>query len=405
MNLKPPKNFQNTEKNNHSFMKINSAKLYSFPVRGRTEWLILEICSDSNYKGFSELTMSNYRKNNQLKVALVEGLNKLSKKEIYNDIQISDLININEATNDLALATSISGIRSACSDIFAQESSKSLKEYLRNLFSLKGFSSNTIKLYANINRSLLPNDNGPVDRSTAAFVKMAKKAISDGFSYIKCAPFDNYPDDFYTSNKFINAGLARIDAIANILNNEQKLFVDCHSKFDINTSIEVEQKLFALGVAWFEEPMNPKKFSKELKSIKKLINGNLVGGEEFFGAKKFLETLNSKTLDILMPDVKYCGGLVEATKIGIELAKKSQNSFSIHCPSGPISLLGSSHVTAALNSKLPMEHAVYEIDDRYSYIFPEEAISNGEFNFPTGPGLGAKPNFKKSHKTLLDINY
>lgn len=385
-------------------MKINSAKLYSFPVRGGTEWLILEISSDSNHKGFSELTMPKHWKNNQLIDSLVEGLNKLSKKDIYNDIQISDLININEATNDLAVATSISGIRSACSDIFAKESSKSLKEYLRNLFSLKGFSSNTLNLYANINRSLLPNDNGPVDRSAAAFVKMAKKALSDGFSYIKCAPFDNYPNDFYTSNKFITEGLSRIEAIANILKKEQKLFVDCHSKFDKKTSIEVGQKLFTLGITWFEEPMNPKKFSKELKSIKKLINGNLVGGEEFFGTEKFLEILNSKTLDILMPDVKYCGGLVEATKIGIELGKKSQNSFSIHCPSGPISLLGSSHVTAALNSNLPMEHAVYEIDDRYSYVCPEEIINNGEFNFPTGPGLGAKPNFKKSHKTLLDIN-
>ena len=105
-----------------------------------------------------------------------------------------------------------------------------------------------------------------------------------------------------------------------------------------------------------------------------------------------------------MPDVKYCGGLAEATRIGKELGKISQHSFSIHCPSGPISLLGSAHVTATLRSKLPMEHAVYEIKDRHSYIYPKELINNGEFLFPKGHGLGAKPNFNKKHQTLMNIN-
>ena len=385
-------------------MKISRAKLYSFPVRAETEWLILEIYSECNQKGFSELTMSNYSKNNQLEIALNKSLKKLSGIDIYNDNQISELIHNEEAYTNLAIATSISGIRSACLDIFAKKESKSIKEYLKNLFSLPSSSLNRIKLYANINRSLLPDNSGPVDRSPKAFTNMAKKAISDGFSHIKCAPFDNYPNNFYQNKKFINEGLIRVNEITKILTKEQELFVDCHSKFDFDSSIATEKKLFNMGVNWFEEPMNPKNSSKELKSLKNFIKGNLVGGEEFFGTKKFLDLLNSKTLDILMPDVKYCGGLAEATRIGMELGKISQHSFSIHCPSGPISLLGSAHVTAALNSKLPMEHAVYEINDRSSYVYPKELIINGEFLFPKGHGLGAKPNFNKKHQTLVNIN-
>ena len=385
-------------------MKISRVKLYSFPIRGGTEWLVLEISSESNQKGFSELTMSNYSQNNQLQIALNKKFKKLSGIEIYNDDQISELIHNEEAYTNLAIATSISGIRSACLDIFAKEASKSMREYLKNLFSLPTSSLSSIKLYANINRSLLPDNNGQVERSPKAFANMAKKAISDGFSYIKCAPFDNYPNNFYDTKKYINEGLIRVNEITKILTKKQKLFVDCHSKFDFDTSISTEEKLFDMGVSWFEEPMNPKISSKELKLLKKFIKGNLVGGEEFFGTKNFLDLLNSKTLDILMPDVKYCGGLAEATRIGKELGKISQNSFSIHCPSGPISLLGSAHVTAALNSKLPMEHAVYEINDRSSYVYPKELIINGEFILPTGHGLGAKPNFSKEHQTLMNID-
>ena len=51
-----------------------------------------------------------------------------------------------------------------------------------------------------------------------------------------------------------------------------------------------------------------------------------------------------------------------------------------------------------------MEHAVYEIKDRHSYIYPKELINNGEFLFPKGHGLGAKPNFNKKHQTLVNIN-
>ena len=104
-------------------MKISRAKLYSFPVRAETEWLILEIYSECNQKGFSELTMSNYSKNNQLEIALNKSLKKLSGIDIYNDNQISELIHNEEAYTNLAIATSISGIRSACLDIFAKKQS------------------------------------------------------------------------------------------------------------------------------------------------------------------------------------------------------------------------------------------------------------------------------------------
>jgi len=105
----------------------------------------------------------------------------------------------------------------------------------------------------------------------------------------------------------------------------------------------------------------------------------------------------------LMPDIKYCGGVEEAIKIGMELNKLSSNSFSIHCPSGPISLLGSAHVTSALNTKLPLEHAVYEVPDRKQFIIPEEKIINGEYCLPGGLGLGVKLNLDKPHKLILNI--
>ena len=41
-------------------MKLKSLNIYSFHVRAKTDWLILELISTEDIKGYSEITMSNY---------------------------------------------------------------------------------------------------------------------------------------------------------------------------------------------------------------------------------------------------------------------------------------------------------------------------------------------------------
>ena len=127
--------------------------------------------------------------------------------------------------------------------------------------------------------------------------------------------------------------------------------------------------------------MDPQKNLEDLKELKLRIKGKLVGGEEFYGVNKFYTLIENDFLDIVMPDIKYCGGIEEAINIGIKLESISDECFSIHCPSGPISLAGSAHVTSALSSKLPLEHAVFEIQDRHEFVYPNENIKNGKYIF------------------------
>ena len=91
-----------------------------------------------------------------------------------------------------------------------------------------------------------------------------------------------------------------------------------------------------------------------------------------------------------MPDVKFCGGPVEAYRIGVELEPAFPGSVSMHCPSGPLSLLASAHATIAFENVLPLEHAVYEVDWRHTILEPYERVENGHLILPEGPGLGAR---------------
>ena len=380
-------------------MKIKLINIYSFPVRANSDWLILEIVSENNIKGYSELTMSNYYKRDELISITKKLIKKLSNKDVENDNKLKGVLEENKEES-LIFNTSISGIRSACSDIFSKIKKVPMNIYLAEMKERK--ISNSVELYANINRSLLPNNDGPVDRSSNSFFKMAKKAKNAGFKKIKCAPFDGFENEEYEERKFISGGIDKVSLISKNLKNEIEILVDCHSKFNLEESQAAEKDLYDLGIKWFEEPMDPQKNLEELKELKLLIKGKLVGGEEFYGVNKFYTLIENNFFDIVMPDIKYCGGIEEAINIGIKLESISDECFSIHCPSGPISLAGSAHVTSALSSKLPLEHAVFEIEDRHEFVYPNENIKNGTYIFNDNFGIGVVPNFSKENKQLLE---
>ena len=77
-------------------MKLKSLNIYSFHVRAKTDWLILELISTEDIKGYSEITMSNYDQRTAL-ISNVKKLIKVLSKIIDEDIpygfSVDDLFN------------------------------------------------------------------------------------------------------------------------------------------------------------------------------------------------------------------------------------------------------------------------------------------------------------------------
>jgi galactonate dehydratase len=74
------------------------------------------------------------------------------------------------------------------------------------------------------------------------------------------------------------------------------------------------------------------------------------------------------------------------------LEARRSGSVSLHCPSGPVSLLASAHVMAAAAAARPLEHAVHEVDWRAELLDPPERSVDGALAIPAGAGLGATLN-------------
>jgi galactonate dehydratase len=112
-------------------------------------------------------------------------------------------------------------------------------------------------------------------------------------------------------------------------------------------------------VTWFECPLpeTPEHFAaiKRLRGKANAAGMRLAGAEQFIGAAGFRPILEQGLYDVVMPDVKYAGGLAECLRIA-KLAASHGVACSLHNPSGPVCHAHSLHASAAMESNERLEY-------------------------------------------------
>ena len=164
--------------------------------------------------------------------------------------------------------------------------------------------------YANVNRATRP-------RTPAGFAAAARMAVGDGFRAIKAAPFDGFPPPGSPASAIdaaVDAGIASMAAMRDAIGPDVELMVDCHSFFDVPLAVSVAKRLEPYRLAWYEEPVPPER-TEETRDIRRLIQQPMAGGEILYGVAGFAPLSRNRTVDVIMPDVKHCGGLLELTRI------------------------------------------------------------------------------------------
>jgi galactonate dehydratase len=364
----------------------------AIPVRAKTEWVHLSLGDGAELVGQGEITSTQLA--SEVAPVLARLANRLRGQRITSDADVLTLNNLSseQLEGDQVLATAVSGLRCAVTDALSRVIQMPMVDYLRELHDHEGKADNKVELYSNINRSMLDDDNGKVDRSPDAFAEMAQRAMEAGFTTAKCAPFDECNAPFNSNGlpREAEMGLDRIRAAKAIVGPDRTLLVDCHSRFDLDSALALEPELREAGVGWYEEPVDPIESIDVLRKIRAKAQMTIAGAEHGYGVRLFTELMEEDVLDVVMPDVKFCGGPVEAYLIGRELEPRWKGSVSMHCPSGPLSLLASAHATAAFGNTIPLEHAVHEVEWRHEVLEPFEDIKEGYLSLPDGYGLGAR---------------
>jgi len=117
----------------------------------------------------------------------------------------------------------------------------------------------------------------------------------------------------------------------------------------------------------------------------------MAGGEVLFGIESFVPLCRNRALDIIMPDVKHCGGILEARKIAV-VAEVDGVQVSPHNPSGPVATAASVQLCAGMPNFLILEHAWGEAAWRPELVAPPEAFIGGRIRVSERPGFGVELN-------------
>ena len=367
------------------------------PVRAteRTVWLIVRVRTDVGLTGLGEAsdafgfanttTQDAARMESELRrfVGLIEGKSPLDIGAYRQ--QAERLV----TQGGLVSATAYSAIEQALWDIVG----KSLDVPTHTLFG--GKARDSLQVYANINRATKP-------RAPAGFAAAALAAVGEGFRAVKAAPFDGFPSPGSPAAAIeaaVETGIASVAAMRDAVGPDVELMVDCHSFFDVALAERVAHRLEPYRLAWYEEPVPPEKV-EETREIRRRIKQPMAGGEILFGVAGFTPLIRNQTVQVIMPDVKHCGGLLELTRIAAA-AETEDVSVAPHNPSGPVSTAASVQVCAVLKNFRLLEFQWGEVAWRKDILDPPERFENGMIRVTNRPGFGVELNEKVVRAHLM----
>jgi galactonate dehydratase len=357
-------------------MQITAIEPIVVEVTDRGDWVFVLVHTDAGITGLGEASHS-------LNDALLMATLKLFEARLVGKSPLA----IRELWQSLSgirggriTHTALSAIEQALWDILGQH----LGVPIHALFG--GALRQEIRLYANINRHVR-------DRSPEGFARAARAAVAEGFTAIKLAPFDELraPDHVRTGPKAAwQPGVARVRAVRDAIGAEIDLAVDCHGRMEASEAIRVGQELADCDLLWYEEPVRHT-FPDQLAHVARHVPMPTASAESVFAVEGFRPFLLERVVDVLMPDVKHCGGLAELKAVA-DAARLNQLLIAPHNPSGPVATVATAHIAATLSNFLILEFAWGEVDWRAQLLAPEEPVRDGMLQLSDAPGLGYRLN-------------
>ena len=364
--------------------RINGLEIFVVEVSSRGNWIFIELKADfgltgigeaSHGCGFSKASVGDdavMRRHIERLYHFIEGQSPFAIESFRQRAW-------KKATaSGLAAVTAFSGLEQAMCDLAGKAEGVPIYQLLGRKV------HDTIPVYANINRAT-------THRTPDGFAANAEEAAQEGFHAIKVAPFDDFPRLDSNTDEIelaLEKGIARVEAIRKAVGNDIGLMVDCHSKFNRELGTRAAQLLAGINLDWYEEPVAPERLEDTI-AIRQSISQRLASGEVLFGREEFKPLCRNHAVDVIMPDIKHCGGIFEAKQIAL-LAESFSVEVSPHNPSGPVSTVASAQLSATLNNFAILEYAWGEVAWRNTLTSPAERLENGALHLTDEPGLGCQ---------------
>ncbi len=296
----------------------------------------------------------------------------------------------------VSILGAISAVEEACWDIAGK--ALGVPAYML----LGGKARDRLRLYANgwYRSGASPDD----------FARAAERVANDGFTALKFDPF-YFAGPEHGQNPLkimhrrdIAVAAARVAAVRAAVGPDIDILLEAHGWFDVNTAIEVGQRMEEYNCLVYEEPIEPTN-AQAMAHVAASVRIPIASGERIYTRWGFLPFLQADALRVLQPDIGNTGGMAETRKIAA-LADTFHRPIAPHNCWGPVATAAAVHVDAATTNLFIQEWFPYESDDHYNVVDHayEREAKEGYLIVPDDrPGLGVNLNEALLEPHLIDV--
>ncbi len=172
------------------------------------------------------------------------------------------------------------------------------------------------------------------------------------------------------------------------LGSDFEIMAHCHNEFDLPSAIGVARAVEPISPMWLEDPL-PVPFSDSWISLKRSCHVPLLTGEKLELPRGFYPFLQSQALDIIYPDIAFCGGLTGVRKIAA-LAELYRIPVATHNVGGVLLTMASVHFAASIHDFVISETRLSDKRNVLAMASTPLRVEQGAIAVPDTPGLGVE---------------
>jgi galactonate dehydratase len=351
-------------------------------VSPKTNWSFVSVATSDGDIAWGEASLNAWEPMQRGAVELLAGrLRGLPLDQAHAALAVSPY-----APGGLVHASAVSAVQQALLELMARRRGEPWQGLLGPL------RRRQLRAYANINRAT-------DERTPAGFVATARRAAALGFTAFKAAPFDGLtPASCATAQgrERIAHGIDCLLALRDAIGRDARLMVDCHWRFDEDSALQTLKALAPARLHWFECPLaETPRHAPAIQRVHHAARDQgvlLAAAETQIGVAGFEPLFDAGLYDVVMPDVKYCGGPWEMLRIA-ERAHAAGVQFSPHNPTGPLASLHSLNV-AAVAPECDMIELQFDESPLFEQLMPgvHPALADGKLAAPLQPAPRLQPD-------------
>ena len=186
--------------------------------------------------------------------------------------------------------------------------------------------------------------------------QLAQSLLDKGISGMKIWPLDRYAEASQGQSitpTQLDEGLEPLRQIREAVGDEMQIMFECHGLWSLAAARDIARAIAPFDIYWLEDAVLADSF-EPLRELRQFTDIKLTGSETLAGRRQFRALMEARAVDIVMPDLGWCGGISEARAIGI-IADSFQLPLAPHDCTGPVVWAASCHLSLHASNALIQE--------------------------------------------------